>query len=72
MSNTIKKTIMFGLLLHFLHNVSMADRRIEKGRDSKVDNNNRVKILTTPGALSTYITVPLSTEPPFTIGGLLL
>ena len=30
---------MVGLLLHSLHNVSMADRRIENGRDSKVDSN---------------------------------
>ena len=42
MSNEIKKTFMYGLLLHSLANPSnttMADRRIENGWDSKVESN---------------------------------
>ena len=42
MSNVIKKTIMYGLLLHSSatpSNTTMADRRVENGRDSKVESN---------------------------------
>ena len=60
MSNEIKKTFMYGLLLHSLaspSNTTMADRRVENGRDSKVESNlnlHEVKITTAHGLSLTF------------------